>query len=71
MIFQGKYDRARRLQQERMGDAPRALEQEDLAEKLEKGDTLALILSALITIVPVVLIFLLIAAAAGYFFIVR
>ena len=50
MIFQRKYERARALQKERMGDAPRALEEEDLAEKLEKKDTLALILSALITI---------------------
>ena len=71
MIFQGKYDRARKLQKERMGDAPRALEQENLSDKLEKGDTLAMILSALLVFLPVALVFLLAIAAAGYFFIAR
>ena len=71
MIFQRKYERARALQKERMGDAPRALEEEDLAEKLEKKDTLALILSAVITIVPVALLFLALAVGAGYLFLAR
>ena len=71
MIFQRKYERARALQKERMGDAPRTLEEEDLAEKLEKKDTLALILSALITIVPVALLFLALAVGAGYLFLAR
>ena len=71
MIFQRKYERARALQKERMSDAPRALEEEDLAEKLEKKDTLALILSALITIVPVALLFLALAVGAGYLFLAR
>lgn len=71
MIFERKYERARNLQKERMGDAPRALEDENLAEKLEKHDALAMILSALITIVPVALLFLLIVVGIGYFFMVR
>ena len=56
MIFQRKYERARRLQKERMGDAPLALEDENLADKLEKKDTLALILSAMIVIIPAALL---------------
>ena len=71
MIFQGRYDRAKKLQQEQLGDSPRALEDENLADKLEKNDVLALILSAMITIIPVALIFLLVIAAVGYFFIIR
>ena len=42
-----------------------------MADLLEKGDTFALILSALLTIVPVALVVLAVLAAAGYFFIVR
>lgn len=71
MIFQRKYERARRLQQERMGEAPRALEDENLADKLEKKDTLALILSALIVIIPAALLFLGIAVGIGYLFVAR
>ena len=71
MIFQRKYERARRLQQERMGEAPRALEDENLADKLEKKDTLALILSALIVIIPAALLFLGIAVGIGYLFVTR
>ncbi len=71
MIFQRKYERARNLQKERLGGETPALEDEDLESKLEKGDTLALILSALITVLPVALLFLLVVVAAGYFFIVR
>ena len=71
MIFQRKYERARRLQQERMGEAPRTLEDENLADKLEKKDTLALILSALIVIIPAALLFLGIAVGIGYLFVAR
>ncbi len=59
------------FQKEQLGDAPPALEDENLAEKLEKNDTLAMILSALITILPVALLFLLAIVAVGYFFLVR
>ena len=38
---------------------------------MEKGDGCAMVIAALITIVPVCLIVLAILAAAGYFFIVR
>ena len=71
MLFQSKYDRARKLEKERIGDAPRALEDENLADKLEKNDLLALIISALITIVPAALLVLAAVAGIGYLFVVR
>ena len=71
MIFQRKYDRALKNVQEKNAGSPKALEDEDLANKLEKGDVPAMIISALIVIVPVALLFLLIAVGAGYFFVVR
>ncbi len=71
MLFQRKYERMKAFERKQLGDAPRALEEDDLASKLEKNDTLALILSALITIVPAALLFLGAIAAIGYFFIVR
>ena len=69
MIFQRKYDRAMKHLREKTGDSPKALEDENLADKLEKNDTLALILSALIVFIPVALIFLLIVAGIGYFWV--
>lgn len=71
MIFERKYERARKLQQERLGDSPRALEDDSISDKLEKNDVPALIISALITIVPVALILLALVSAIGYFFLVR
>ena len=69
MIFQRKYERAKKHLKEQMGEAPKALEDENLSDKLEKNDTLALILSALIVFVPVALIVLLIVAGVGYFWV--
>ncbi len=71
MIFQRRYDRARKLQKEKLGEAVPAFEREDISQQLEKHDTFALIVSALITIVPAVLIALLVIVGIGYFFIVR
>ena len=71
MIFQRRYDRARELQKEKLGEAVPALEREDISQQLEKHDTFALIVSGLITIVPAVLIALLVIVGIGYFFIVR
>ena len=69
MIFQRKYERAMKHLKEQTGDRPKALEDENLADKLEKNDTLALILSALIVFVPAALIVLLIVAGVGYFWV--
>ncbi|MBQ7866700.1 MAG: hypothetical protein IJ354_00935 [Clostridia bacterium] len=71
MIFQRKYERAMKNLEEKNAGSPKALQDDDLSNKVEKGDVLAMILSALIVIVPVALIFLLIAVGAGYFFLIR
>ena len=69
MLFHRKYEKMKAFQKEQLGDAESALEDENLADKLEKNDTLALILSALIVILPAALLFLLIISAVGYFLI--
>ena len=71
MIFGGKFDRARKLQQEKMEGRERAYDDDDIGSKLEKGDTAALIISAMITILPVALIALGVLALVGYLFVVR
>lgn len=71
MIFQSKFDRSIKLQKEKNAGRESALEDTELAQKIEKGDTTALVLSALLVIVPVTLIALVVIAAAGYFFIIR
>ena len=40
-------------------------------DEMEKGDGLAMLIAAMITIVPICLVMLAILALAGYFFIVR
>ena len=66
--FQGRYERFRELQREKMGERP-----SDRApcDEMEKGDGLAMLIAAMITIVPICLVVIAILAAAGYFFIVR
>ncbi len=66
--FQGRYERFRELQREKMGER-----QIDRApcDEMEKGDGLAMLIAAMITIVPICLVVIAILAAAGYFFIVR
>ena len=71
MIFRGRYDLARKLQQEKMQGRERAYDDDQLGSKLEKGDTAALIISAMITILPVALIALGVLALVGYLFVVR
>ncbi len=71
ILFQRKFDRMKAFEKERLGNDRRALEQENLEDCLEKNDTLALILSALITIVPVALVFLCLISAIAYFLIVH
>ena len=70
--FHGRYERFRELQRERMG-----AEQEDMtgrdaptpADVMEKGDLPAMLIAALVTIVPACLLVLAVLALAGYFFI--
>ena len=71
MLFEGRFNTARKLQQEAMEGKERAFDQENLSDLLEKNDTLALILSALITILPVALLALGLISLLGYLFVVR
>ena len=71
ILFHKKYEKLRAFEQEQLGDDSKALECENLADHLEKGDTLALILSAMITILPAALLFLCVISAVAYFLIVH
>jgi hypothetical protein len=71
MIFQGRYDKARKLQQEQMNGRERAYDDDTLADKLEKNDTLAMILSALLVFLPAALAVLGVVSLIGYLFVVR
>ena len=68
MPFQGRYERFRKLQREKTGEQ---ITDRAPCDEMEKGDGLAMLIAALITIVPVCLVMLAILALAGYFFIVR
>ncbi len=52
MMFQGRYDRARELQKEQNKGKKRAFDETELENVLEKHDTLAMILSALLVFLP-------------------
>ena len=54
---------------ERTGNSPNALEDENLADKLEKNDALAMVIAGLLVIVPVALVVLLIVCGVGYFWV--
>lgn len=71
MIFRRKYDKQMNTLKEKNEASPKALEDDELANKLEKGDVPAMIISALIVFLPAALIFLLIAVGVGYFFVAR
>ena len=70
-MFEGKRKRAEAFLREQSQGKEKALADEELGSKLEKGDTLAMILSALLVIVPVALVVLAVMALAGYFFVMR
>ena len=71
MLFQRRYEKQMENIKKQNEGKQRTVDEENIQGMLEKHDTLAMILSALITIVPVALLFLLAICAAGYFFIVR
>ena len=71
MIFQGRFEKDRKLLQQRMQGRKLAADEDDLENQLEKGDTLAMILSALMVFLPAALIVLAVISLIGYFFIVR
>ncbi len=73
--FERKYERAKKLMNEKMkqhelsqGDDRPEVNPEDL---MEKGDMFAMILSAILTILPVALVVLALLGLAGYFFLIR
>ena len=68
MIFQGKYDRAMKRLKEQSGSAR---DQTELSQNMEKGDLAAMLIAAVIVILPVAILVLGIMALAGYFFVVR
>ena len=71
MIFQRKYERALNRAREIRGESPSALTDASLGDQLEKGDVPAMIISALLVIVPVALVALVAVSLLGGFFIVR
>ena len=71
--FHGCYERFRQLQRERMGGDQEAMSGQDMptpADVMEKGDLPAMLIAALVTIVPACLLVLAVLALVGYFFIV-
>lgn len=68
MPFQGRYERFRKLQREKMGEQ---ITDHAPCDEMEKGDGLAMLIAAMITIVPICLAVMAVLALAGYFFIVR
>ena len=71
MLFQGRFEKQLQRIKERRGETSRAYDEKDVRNVMEKNDLLAMILSALIVILPAALLFLLIISAIGFFFIVR
>jgi len=72
--FEGKFDRAHQFEKEQKAlreHGSRCDEDVSPSDLMEKGDGCAMIIAAMITIVPVGLIVIAILAAAGYFFIIR
>ncbi|MBQ6961968.1 MAG: hypothetical protein IJP78_13405 [Clostridia bacterium] len=71
MLFHGRYEKAMEQLREKQQGKDLVFEDENLADKLEKNDTLALILSALLVFVPAGLLVLGLVSLIGYFFVVR
>ena len=74
ILFERKFERARKFQREqneaRKSDCT-GRDDLELTDVMEKGDTLAMIIAGLITILPAAIVTLVILAEAGYFFIMR
>ncbi|MBQ2834291.1 MAG: hypothetical protein IJE71_06760 [Clostridia bacterium] len=70
--FSGRIERAQKFSGEQAKQR-RGRYDDELApaDIMEKGDGLAMLLAALITIVPVCLVVLALLAGAGYFFLIR
>ena len=71
MIFQRRYDKQMQHIREQRGESETLAERSKLENVLEKGDVPAMIISALLVILPVCLLVLIVVSLAGYFFIAR
>ena len=71
MMFRGRFERAKALQKEQMRGRDLAIDDVDLEGKLEKNDTLAMILAALLTFLPAALIAIGIMLLVGWLFLFR
>lgn len=71
IIFQRKFDRSIDYLKEKNPDEVKPLSDELLVQKLEKNDARAMVISAMITILPVALIVLVGLSLLGYWFVVR
>ena len=74
MPFQGKIERAQNLQREQKRQHEHGTSMRDElspSDLMEKGDGCAMVIAAMITIIPVALIVVVALAAIGYFFIMR
>ena len=71
MIFRGRFEQAKALQKEQMQGRDLAVDDVDLEDKLEKNDTLAMILAALLTFLPAALIAIGIMLLVGWLFLFR
>lgn len=71
MLFRGRYDKQIERIKEKNKDTQRVYDVEDVRNVMEKGDVPALIISALLVIVPIALLVLLVVSFIGFKFIVR
>ena len=80
MLFQDKYERARNLQKENISKKVsepyeeyhgEKLYEPSLEEQLEKGDMFALIVSAMITSLPIALLALLVIVFISWIFLIH
>ena len=71
IIFQRKFDRSIDYLKEKNPDEVKPLSDELLGQKLEKNAAREMVISAMITILPVALIVLVALSLLGYWFVVR
>ena len=78
MLFQDKYERARKLQRDNINKPDvheeyhgEKLYEPTIEEQLEKGDMFALMVSGLITILPVALLVLLLIVFISWIFLIH
>lgn len=71
MLFRGRYDKQMERIKEKNKDTQRIYDVDDVRNVMEKGDVPALIISALLVIVPIALLVLLVVSFIGFKFISR